>query len=241
MDKEPTNQRMQELGKRLIEEREGSEKTLTRAALHAGVSPKMIKNFENGVTAPSLPQLELFALLYRTPIHTLIDLGDRVTQDPKIEEAKIPAFISLRNRMIAAILKQARLEKKLTMKDVAGKTGITVTTLRKYETARLPVPRTVLEKMTSDLGISIDTLFSTLTQTPAAKVEETQDSATREQEPSVSVETSGQSTFAALPSDLQDFVENPANLPYLELAKKLSTIDAAKLRTIAEGLLEITL
>jgi len=37
------------------------------------------------------------------------------------------------------------------------------------------------------------------------------------------------------------FVLKPINLPYLELAKRLSEMSVDKLRDVAEGLLEITL
>lgn len=40
---------------------------------------------------------------------------------------------------------------------------------------------------------------------------------------------------------IRDFISNPVNIPYLELAVKLSRMDAKKLREIAESLLEITL
>ena len=42
-----------------------------------------------------------------------------------------------------------------------------------------------------------------------------------------------------LPDELREFVANPINQPYLILARRLSEIDARKLRSIAEDLLEI--
>jgi hypothetical protein len=47
--------------------------------------------------------------------------------------------------------------------------------------------------------------------------------------------------FMNLPKDLQDFVCQPVNRPYLELAMKLSSMPRDKLRSVAEGLLDITL
>jgi len=43
-----------------------------------------------------------------------------------------------------------------------------------------------------------------------------------------------------LPAELAEFVSNSANRPYFELAKKISSMDTASLRAIAESLLEIT-
>jgi len=47
--------------------------------------------------------------------------------------------------------------------------------------------------------------------------------------------------FLELPHELQDFVCQPVNRPYLELALKLSSMPTDKLRSVAEGLLDITL
>jgi hypothetical protein len=46
--------------------------------------------------------------------------------------------------------------------------------------------------------------------------------------------------FLHLPPELQNFVCKPVNLPYLELAKKLSGMSTDKLRSLAEDILEIT-
>jgi hypothetical protein len=46
--------------------------------------------------------------------------------------------------------------------------------------------------------------------------------------------------FLKLPADLRAFASQPVNIPYLELARKLSTLSTDRLRSVAEGLLDIT-
>jgi hypothetical protein len=46
--------------------------------------------------------------------------------------------------------------------------------------------------------------------------------------------------FLQLPDEIQAFVCKPVNRPYLELALKLSNMSTDKLRSVAEGLLDIT-
>jgi len=46
--------------------------------------------------------------------------------------------------------------------------------------------------------------------------------------------------FQNLPPEIQSFIVKPTNRPYLDLAIKLSEMSVEKLRSIAEGLLEIT-
>jgi len=48
-------------------------------------------------------------------------------------------------------------------------------------------------------------------------------------------------SFMKLPPELRAFVCLPVNLPYLELARNLSQLSTEKLRSVAEGLLDITL
>jgi len=47
--------------------------------------------------------------------------------------------------------------------------------------------------------------------------------------------------FPGISDELREFITKPVNVPYLELAMRLSRMDAKKLRDIAESLLEITL
>jgi hypothetical protein len=47
--------------------------------------------------------------------------------------------------------------------------------------------------------------------------------------------------FLKLPPEVRDFVCQPVNRPYLNVARNLSTMSTEKLRSVAEGLLDITL
>jgi hypothetical protein len=47
--------------------------------------------------------------------------------------------------------------------------------------------------------------------------------------------------FLDMPVELQNFVCQPINRPYLDLARKLSDMSTNKLRSVAEDLLDITL
>lgn len=211
------------LGTRLLEERESSEKTLARSAEQLGVSPKAIKSFESGRSAPSLPQLELLAVLYRIPIEMLLRDKTDLPKRPTLAAEKANDFVEIRNRIIGATIKQQRLARKLSMKKIAAAVGISAGMLSKYESGTTAIPQPVLLAICSQLEITIDSLYSPLT----AKTLEDRAAA---------IESYG----STLPDEIREFIQNPANLPYLELAKRLSEMDAAKLRSIAEDLLEIT-
>jgi len=224
METNPVEEQNKLLGARLSTERESSEKTLARAAEQLGVSAKVIKNFESGQSSPSLPQLELLAELYRIPIENLLNNEPILPKKTSLSSDKVANFLEIRNRIIAATLKQQRLAQKLTLKKLAAAVGSSPGMLGKFESAAAAIPVPLLEGLCSQLGITIKSLFSPLT----ARTRETRAAS------SLDLNTS------QLPDDLRSFILNPANLPYLELAKRLSGMDAAKLRAIAEDLLEIT-
>jgi hypothetical protein len=46
--------------------------------------------------------------------------------------------------------------------------------------------------------------------------------------------------FTKLPKEVREFLTNPANLLYLNIAMSLSELSADTLRSLAEGLLEVT-
>ena len=55
------------------------------------------------------------------------------------------------------------------------------------------------------------------------------------------IENQAVEEFRKLEPELQNFVSKPINRPYLEIAKNLSSLSTDQLRSIAEGLLEITI
>ncbi len=160
MDAKSLNETNVTLGNRLLMARESSEKTLVRSAEQVGVTAKTIKSFESGRTAPSLPQLELLATLYRVPVASILSMGDDLPSQPVLNSEKIAAFIDIRNRIIATTLKQSRLQQNFSMKKLAQSAEISSGMLRKYESGDTPIPEPVLQLLCSELGIAIDSLYS---------------------------------------------------------------------------------
>lgn len=220
MENQPHAEQSVILGVRLREERAANEITLDQAAAQIGVSPEMIESIEKGESAPSLPELELLAYLYRVPLNKLLGSADSEDTPVRIKEDKKNAFLLLRTRIIASTLKQARIAANIPVEELSTKLAMPVNTLEEYEAGTLPIPQPLLHELCTLVGVEMDSLISPLS--PKTKPAEIETAST------------------GLDAQLNEFVTNPANLPYIYLAKKLSTLDAAKLREIAENLLEIT-
>ena len=133
-------------------------------------------------------------------------------------------FSQLRRRIIGAKLRKARLERGLSLEEISAKVNIDLETLSAYELGEQSIPLPALESLSGELGLTIRELQD---QHGPVGAWINQQRATHE--------------FLALPPDLQEFVGKPVNLPYLELAQRLSEMSVEKLRAVAEGLLEITL
>jgi transcriptional regulator with XRE-family HTH domain len=133
-------------------------------------------------------------------------------------------YTSLRDRIVALILRKTRMEQDKPLETIAAQCELEPEELEQFENGSSPVPLPILEILCAEYQIPVLSLTS---QKPSSK-------------PSPSAEVTSTQSNENLPEEVAEFVNNPANLPYLELARKLSDLDAAKLRSIAEGLLEIT-
>ncbi len=126
--------------------------------------------------------------------------------------------------MIGALLRQERMSASLSMKSVAEQTGISTSRLKRYELGERPIPLPELEVILKVLGGRVETFFD---QGGPIGLWMTQQKAIQQ--------------FLDMPVELQNFVCQPINRPYLDLARKLSDMSTGKLRSVAEDLLDITL
>lgn len=184
-----------------------------------GISSGTISSIERGSNSPSLPELELLAFYLNIPVNQFWK-GDVVSQAPS-PTATIEAetLLNLRHRTIGAMLRQARNEKNLSQKDLAQRTGISASRIRRYENGETPVPFPELETLANTLGYQMEDFADT-----SGPVGEWITAQRAEGE------------FEQLPLELKEFILNPENRAYIELAVRLSSIPIDKLRAMADGL-----
>lgn len=189
-----------------------------------GISPETYEAYELGSKSPSLPELEILAYYLNVPLEHFLS-EDGLLQETKSEAPADPQkLLSLRQKIIGVLLRKARLERALSLEDLADRTGIQVEKLQVYELGKEPIP--VLEL--NQLALELDWQMRSFQDTAGP----------------VGIWLNQQryvNDFKSLDADLQEFVSKPVNKPYLEVAQRLSEMSAEKLRTIAETLLEITL
>ena len=132
--------------------------------------------------------------------------------------------MALRQRLVGALIRKFRQEAGLSSDALAEQIGVPAETLERYELGETPVPLPILELIAEACNRSVRDFYDR--KGPFGVWMSQQESIHR---------------FLELPLPLQNFIAQPINRPYLELAQRLSEMEADKLRAIAEGLLEITL
>jgi len=209
------------LGAKLRLVRQSVGKSLKDIGAMIGVGPATIASYESSRKSPSLPELELLAYHLDVPLRRF---WAKAPAAPPRSTADPSAVIPLRQRMIATLLRSQRLEAKLAIKDIATATGIPGGRISGYEQGERPIPLPHLEAIAATLNRSVEDYVDH--QGPVGHW----DAAQRALE-----------VLMDLPPDLREFISKPESKPYLRLAKHLSEMSSDKLRTVAEGLLDITL
>jgi transcriptional regulator with XRE-family HTH domain len=216
--------RTKKLGVLIRDARQAARRSLKECADAIGVPATLLRAYEEGRRAPSLPELEVLVYYLKLPISHF--WGREAMSDASVptESLDLPRLLSVRQRLVGALLRQERNVANLALKDVAAATGIPGARLKSYELGERPIPLPHLEAIITALGSQIESFYDR--NGPVGRWMTSQRSMDK---------------FLELPEEMQAFVCQPVNRPYLELAMKLSEMSKDRLRSVAEGLLDITL
>ncbi|MBI2758740.1 MAG: XRE family transcriptional regulator [Chloroflexi bacterium] len=216
--------RTKKLGVLIRDARMAARRNIDECAKATGVTKGIFRAYEEGRRAPSLPELEILVYYLNLPIDHFWGKSSISSEASPTVPIDLPQLAELRQRMIGALLRQERNHASLSIKALTQETGISGARIKAYELGERPIPLPELEAVLTALGSRIETFFDQ--SGPVGQWMTDQRSVQQ---------------FLELPKELQTFVCQPVNRPYLELALKLSSMSTDKLRSVAEGLLDITL
>ncbi|MBI1856185.1 MAG: XRE family transcriptional regulator [Chloroflexi bacterium] len=216
--------RTKKLGVLIRDARMAARRNIDECAKAIGVTKGIFRAYEEGRRAPSLPELEILVYYLNLPIDHFWGKSSISSEASPTVPIDLPQLAELRQRMIGALLRQERNHASLSIKALTQETGISGARIKAYELGERPIPLPELEAVLTALGSRIETFFDQ--SGPVGQWMTDQRSVQQ---------------FLELPKELQTFVCQPVNRPYLELALKLSSMSTDKLRSVAEGLLDITL
>jgi transcriptional regulator with XRE-family HTH domain len=216
--------RAKKLGLLIRDARMTARRSVKECAEAIGIKTGLFRAFEEGIRSPSLPELETLVYYLKIPISQFWSKDIQSESAPPIEALDMPRLVSLRQRMIGALFRQERTNVNMSLRHLAEKTGIPQARLKAYELGTKPIPLPELEIILDVMGSQIEGFFDQ--SGPVGKWMSDQQAIQK---------------FLDLPDHVQEFVCRPVNRPYLDLAMKLSSMSKEKLRSVAEGLLDITL
>ena len=199
---------------------DGRAKADCAAAL--GVPTSTIDAYEEGRASISLPELEVLGYVLDMPIAHFLEPEPEL--EPTMGSPDFPTVLDLRHRIIGVLLRRARLQADVKQEDLARLLNCSPGRIADYEQGEQPVPFAELELLAQHLDLPLEHFLNGHDGTVGRWHQ--QEAIDRR--------------FHELPTDVQTFVTKPINIKYLEVAMKLSEMPASKLRSIAEGLLEIT-
>lgn len=196
--------------------------TLKEVGQALGLSTGLVSEIEFGQREVTLPQLEVMALLFNVPVSFF--WSEDPIETPKRALPTIEA-IALRQRIIGVLLRQARTEAGRSQEDAANLLNLPVSQIAQYELGESQVPLLELETLANYLNVSLDYFIDQGLPFDQTNGHLTLDELAR---------------FSELPKEVREFLGNPANLLYINIAMRLSDLSADTLRSLAEGLLEVT-
>lgn len=217
---EQEQQRAQTLGNLIQQARLHAGRTTAECAVVLAIEPEDFVGVENGRFPLSLPDLEALAIFLEVPMGYF--WGTAELQRPT--SPNYTAYLALRHRIIAVLLRQERLKAKQSVGEVAQAVGCDQADLEAYESGQTPIPYLTLEALCRQY------------ESPISVFVETQNGPLGRHE----AEQRLQKLFHELSPEMQAFVTNPSNVSFLETARRLSRMDVQGLRRIAESILDIT-
>lgn len=198
-------------------------RTIEEAARKVQVSPEQFEQWELGDDAPTLPQLELLAYLFEVPVSHF--WGITTLQSQQTDALSFQKeYTALRDRMIGALLRKARLERGLEIEAVAAQSDIPAERIAAFELGEIPIPMHELTVLANVVGKNLSYFLESDSHIGEFL-------AMRE----------AWRTFTELPEEVRRFASNPLNGGYIEFAMMLSQMPADRLRRMGESLLNITL
>ena len=133
VDNEALAQRSKVLGALMRDFRQASGKGVDACAQVMGVSEERFEAYELGEASPSLPELECFAYYLEIPLENFVEGQSIGAVDDLKELPHIMTLVAVRQRMVGAKLRQARIEVDVPLDQLAEQMQMDVADLEAYE------------------------------------------------------------------------------------------------------------
>lgn len=211
------------LGVLIRDARLNAARTVDDCARLLNIHPSTVEAWEYGDSVPSLPQLELLAYYLDVPVSHF--WGQRTLETDKSEKVSAQGeYMRLRDRMIGALVRQAREDANITLEEIAESSMIPLELLQQYEVGDQSIPMNHLAVISGSINKNL-TYFQEA-DSYIGELLKIQEEWKR---------------FTDLDPEIREFAANPLNVAFIKIAITFSKMPVEQLRKAAEGLLEISM
>jgi len=144
--------RTRKLGVLIRDARLAARRNITETAKAIGITAPLLRAYEEGRKAPSLPELEVLAYYLNLPIQHFWSSQALSDDPPRTAPLDLTRLATLRHRIIGALLRQKRMQANLSLKGLSAETGLPASRLTAYELGERPIPLPDLEVGSLGLG-----------------------------------------------------------------------------------------
>jgi transcriptional regulator with XRE-family HTH domain len=116
---------------------------------------KHLQALETAAVTPTLPELESLAAIYAVPVDHFFGSTSLSDEMPKLRVETMRQRLELRNRILGAMIMQARSRRNLSRDDLSMATNLSIEQITQYEMGQVPLPVTDLEDITRMLQINV--------------------------------------------------------------------------------------
>jgi transcriptional regulator with XRE-family HTH domain len=210
------------LGVLIRDARLNAARTEADCAYIFGITVEEYVAWEFGEGAPTLPQLEILAFYLGVPVSHF--WSQNTLKEEHHEERRMEQeYMQLRTRIVGALLRQAREEADITVEKLAADTKLSVEQINAYENGE-PIPMHELTVLARGVNQSMLYFLENSGKIGAML-------ASREK----------YQKFVELPEDIREFVSNPVNQGFIEIAIMFSKMPTDKLRSVGSSIVDITM
>lgn len=216
--------RTKKLGLLLYDARITTGKSIQDCTKITSIASERLTGFEAGLISPTLPELEILSFFYKIPLEHFWGNDILSENEHNQQTKKFKQLMAIRHRVIGANIKSTLDDKNILPEEFAKSLNLDPDIFQKNLSGEKEIPIPLLEMISRNLDCRIEEFFDTQGIIGNWRSEMIESQRLKE-----------------IPDDLREFISKPINVPYIELAIRLSELDVNKLRAVAEGLLEITL
>lgn len=202
---------------------------IKETATMLGIPPSLLSDYEFGLKEAGLPILEALARICDIPISYFWSENPFPEPDTKYPTHKA---IPIRRKMLGVLLSKTRTEAGHSIEQVAKFLGCSPSLITQYEFGEVDIPFSQLTALAELLKVDIEHFL----------VPSEADIGSNGNIPisTESIDLGAVTEISGIPEDVVEFLQDPSNILYLKLAMRLQGLSSETLRTLAEGILDIT-